>query len=47
MGRPYWHGHTHDVCGNWIRKHLPDLLRRWPADQAFAKVSESILEYPK
>lgn len=40
---PYWHGHAHDTCGNWLRQHLPALLTRWPADQAFAFVSEAVL----
>jgi hypothetical protein len=47
--RPYWHGHTsgegnkaHSVCGNGIDECLPELLKRWPRDQSFSFVSESV-----
>lgn len=47
--RPYWHGHTsgegqraHSVCGNGIRECLSELLRKWPRDQRFSFVSESV-----
>lgn len=40
---PYWHGHTHDVCGNWLTAALPDLLGRWPESQAFSFVSDAVL----
>lgn len=42
VGPHSWHGHTHDVCGNWIDKCLPGLLTRWPKDQEFQFVSESL-----
>lgn len=38
-----WHGHTHDVCGNWLHSWMPRLKTKWRMDQAFAFVSESIL----
>ncbi len=41
--KPYWHGHTHDVCGNWLHGHLEELKLIWPKDQAFSKVSDSVL----
>lgn len=37
-----WHGHTHDVCGNWIDQKLPELLTKWPTDQEFQFVSDSL-----
>lgn len=47
--RPYWHGHTsgegqkaHSVCGNGIRECLSELLKKWPRDQCFSFVSESV-----
>lgn len=40
---PYWHGHTHDVCGNYLRTALPDLMKKWPRDQKFGFVSEAAL----
>jgi hypothetical protein len=39
---PCWHGHTHNVCNNWIRKAIPDLVKRWPQDQEFMFVSEAV-----
>lgn len=39
----YWHGHTHDVCGNWLKAALPELLVKWPTDQGFGYVSEAVL----
>lgn len=41
---PYWHGHTHDVCGNYLHAHLPELLEKWNKDQRFAFVSEAVLK---
>jgi len=38
---PYWHGHTHNVCDNWIKTHLNSLLVKWPTNQKFAFVSEA------
>lgn len=43
---PYWHGHTHNVCGNWLQEHLNSLLAKWPAYQAFSHVSDSVLVSP-
>lgn len=43
--QPYWHGHTHDVCGNWLKGHLNELIDKWPRNQAFATVGESINHY--
>lgn len=40
---PYWHGHTHNVCGNWIVEHLEALLKMWPKDQEFSYVSDATL----
>lgn len=39
---PYWHGHTHNTCGNWLRESMPTLESRWDRYQTFAKVSESL-----
>lgn len=44
---PYWHGHTHDVCGNWLKKLLPSLLQQWPKNQHFSFVSEATLKPQK
>lgn len=33
---------AHSVCGNGIDECLPELLTRWPQDQKFAFVSESV-----
>ncbi len=47
---PYWHGHTHNVCNNWVRAHLSaedKLLTKWPRDQRFGWVSEAILVPPR
>lgn len=41
---PYWHGHTHNVCGNWIKQHLLELLIKWPKEQKFSYVSEAVLK---
>lgn len=44
---PYWHGHAHDVCGNWVHGHLRDgdrLLTKWPTKQRFGWISEAILK---
>lgn len=41
--RPYWHGHTHDVCDNWIDQKLPALLERWPLDEKFCFVTEALI----
>lgn len=40
---PYWHGHTHDVCGNWLRAHIKSLLKTWTPSQTFSKVSDAVL----
>lgn len=40
---PYHHGHTHNVCGNWLRKDMDKLLTKWRKDQKFAFVSEALL----
>lgn len=47
--RPYWHGHTsgegqraHSVCKNGIDECLPELLTKWPVNQQFSFVSESV-----
>lgn len=40
---PCWHGHTHNVCNNWIKSELPKLLTRWNRDQEFAFVSDALL----
>lgn len=40
---PAWHGHTHDVCGNYLNQHLPDLLKKWSPEQDFAFASEAVL----
>ena len=39
---PYWHGHTHDVCDNWIDKKVDALLSLWPKDQEFIFVSGAL-----
>jgi hypothetical protein len=44
---PAWHGHTHDVCDNWLHKAVPELKLRWPKDQAFSFVSDAVLVRPK
>jgi len=41
--RPYMHCHTHQTCNNWLHELLPALKTQWPTDQAFSKVSDSIL----
>ena len=38
----YWHGHTHNVCGNWLKGNLPALLEMWPKEREFAYVSEAV-----
>jgi len=40
----YWHGHTHDVCNNWIRPLLPKLIEKWPTEQKFLFVSEVVVK---
>lgn len=40
---PYSHHHTHNVCNNWIKQDLLQLLINWPKDQKFAYVSEAVL----
>jgi len=42
-----WHGHTHDVCGNFIDKRLPELLAKWPSSQTFLFASEGVKVYAK
>lgn len=42
----YWHGHTHNVCNNWLKGHLPSLLVKWNKDQIFHFVSDAILVKP-
>lgn len=43
---PYWHAHSHNVCGNGIQNDIEKLLKMWPKEQRFAWVSESILRKP-
>jgi hypothetical protein len=38
----WWHGHTHDVCGNWIDAKVDEILRLWPENQEFLFVSGAI-----
>ncbi len=40
---PYWHGHTHNVCGNWLKQHLASLLTRWHPLQEFSFVSDAVI----
>lgn len=45
----HWHTsgegqRAHSVCKNGIRECLPEILERWPRDQEFAFVSDSILK---
>lgn len=40
---PYWHAHSHDVCGNGIQTDLKMLLSRWPVQQEFSFVSDAIV----
>jgi hypothetical protein len=42
----YWHGHTHDVCGNGIYQHLDSLLNTWKPDQLFVPVTEALVHDP-
>jgi hypothetical protein len=44
--RPHWHGHTHNVCNNWLKAALPGLLKQWPREQTFCTVTESVLCLP-
>lgn len=44
---PSWHGHTHDVCGNYLRTALPGLLKKWPREQKFGFVSEAVLVHSR
>jgi len=37
----FWHGHSHDVCGNWVAKKIDEIADRWPRDQKFMFVSEA------
>jgi hypothetical protein len=39
---PYWHGHSHDVCDNWVDAKVDEILKLWPKDQTFIFVSEAI-----
>lgn len=43
--KPHCHTHSHNVCNNSIDQLLPELLTKWPKDQAFAKVSEAVMTY--
>jgi len=38
----YWHGHTHDVCGNWIDAKVEEILKLWPENQEFMFVSGGV-----
>lgn len=40
---PYSHHHTHSVCGNWIRKDLLSLLKKWRPEQEFLPVGDAVL----
>lgn len=42
---PHAHYHANDVCGNHLSTHLPSILRLWPRDQPFLKVSEALLDH--
>jgi hypothetical protein len=44
---PYWHAHSHGVCGNGIQDDIDKLLKMWPKEQKFGWVSESIIKKPK
>ena len=39
----YWHAHSHNVCGNWLKQDLPNLLVKWPTNQSFSYVSDAVL----
>jgi hypothetical protein len=39
---PSAHFHTHDVCGNYLKSCLPELLKRWPRHQQFSFASEAV-----
>lgn len=41
---PYWHAHSHNTCGNWLKKDVDKLLKMWPKDQEFMYVSEAIMK---
>lgn len=40
-----WHGHTHEVCGNFVNSNLEDLLHKWSADQKFLFASDGVKVY--